>query len=269
MKKKKKSKCHWWWETTNTENKLGDSSWSEAGRLEKQAKANTAKVHMGHLQQWLLYKELKLLPAPCSASVGIQSPTSPASSVEGTGNSLIHPPTAYWDHASVKLATYFLLYYPDRLASVGKLPLTLPSLSAPVNNTPSESWFLPQEKKPYKSKSKRRNLPNPEESHSCRRPNYKAEKLGATYLYQSGNFPFVCLCSILLHLITDVSQMFTMLFPYHLKEVHTQHPELRTSYSATPFRISRACQLSYWNSTSSVLAAALTPEPSKLASNIK
>lgn len=78
----------------------------------------------------------KLLPAPCSTSVGIQSPTSPTSSVQGTGNSSLHPPTACWEQASEKLATYLLLYFPDRLASVRKLPLTLPSLSAPVNHIP-------------------------------------------------------------------------------------------------------------------------------------
>lgn len=138
--KRNKSKCHWWWQITNTEKKLGDSPWREAGRLKKQA--NTVKLHMGHLQHWLHWlhdKALnKLLPAPWSAFVGIQSPISPASSVEGTGNSFIHPPTACWDQASVKSATYLLLYFPERLASVGKLPLTHPSLSAPVNHTPRQ-----------------------------------------------------------------------------------------------------------------------------------
>lgn len=84
----------------------------------------------------------KLLPAPCSGSTGIRSPMSPASSVQGAWKSFIHPPTACWDQDSMKLATYLLLYFPDRLASVGKLPLPLSSLSPPGNHTQSAGLFL-------------------------------------------------------------------------------------------------------------------------------
>lgn len=59
-----------------------------------------------------------------------------------------------------------------------------------------------------------------------------------------------------------------LVFPYQLKEVNTQYPELCTSYPATLVSISPACQVPYATSTCSALAALLTPEASKiLASN--
>lgn len=82
-----------------------------------------------------------------SSSTGTWSPVCPASRAAGAGKNFTHPPTAHWHQDGTQLAALLLSYFPERPASVGKLPSPLPSPASPDNALRVSAGFYPEERR--------------------------------------------------------------------------------------------------------------------------